>query len=275
MLCSGHSGRGAKSWVSPLAGESFLTTEAFPDRIRSGRWDLAAHIAEPTGSAPDRPGLVICHGFPSGVGGGHNSWVTFPDLAERIASKLGWVVLTFTFRGCGDSMGDFSLGGWLDDVGAAVEALHRRRDVRGIHVAGFGTGGALAICQAARDERIRGVAALAAPADFDDWARNPRRLLVFARKMEIIDNPKFPRSFDAWAQELQSIRAVAAVEKLRPRPLLVVHGSEDESVPVFDGRVIGDAHANADLRIIAGAAHHLRHDPRAIATLMGWLERQA
>ncbi|MEA3018982.1 MAG: hypothetical protein QOI47_506, partial [Actinomycetota bacterium] len=30
-----------------------------------------------------------------------------------------------------------------------------------------------------------------------------------------------------------------------------------------------------ELRIIQSAGHRLRHDPRAIAVLLGWLERQA
>ena len=54
---------------------------------------------------------------------------------------------------------------------------------------------------------------------------------------------------------------------------MVVHGSDDESVPVFDARAVADGHGAADLRIVQGAGHHLRHDPRAIAILLGWLER--
>jgi putative redox protein len=55
---------------------------------------------------------------------------------------------------------------------------------------------------------------------------------------------------------------------------MVVHGSEDASVPVIDARVLADAHGSADLRIISGASHDLRLDPRAVAVLIGWLDRQ-
>ena len=85
---------------------------------------------------------------------------------------------------------------------------------------------------------------------------------------------KFPSSFDAWARDLRVIRAVHCVTDVAPRPLLVLHGTEDESVPDFDARVVADAHADAELRIIQGAGHQLRHDPRAIAVLLGWLDRQ-
>jgi hypothetical protein len=38
--------------------------------------------------------------------------------------------------------------------------------------------------------------------------------------------------------------------------------------------VLADAHGDAELRIISGAGHELRHDPRAVAVLLGWLARQ-
>ena len=57
------------------------------------------------------------------------------------------------------------------------------------------------------------------------------------------------------------------------KPLLLVHGSDDRVVPSFDARVIADAHGGADLRIIDGATHRLRFDPRTTAVLIGWLDR--
>ena len=233
------------------------------------------HLARPR-SAPGTwtPGLVIGHGFPNGRGGGRLSAKSFPELADRIATELGWTVLVVCFRGCGDSEGDFSLAGWLEDLKAASDYLHGVDDVGGVWMAGFGTGGALTICAAADDERVRGVAAMGAPADFDDWASHPRRLLLHAREVGIISSASFPSHFDAWSRELREIRAVAAAPRLFPRPLLVLHGSDDESVPVFDARVLADAHGDADLRIIDGASHQLRHDPRSVATLLGWLDRQ-
>jgi uncharacterized protein len=54
-----------------------------------------------------------------------------------------------------------------------------------------------------------------------------------------------------------------------------MHGSDDTTVPVSDARALADAAGfEADLRVIAGAGHRLRHDPRAVAALMGWMERQ-
>jgi putative redox protein len=200
--------------------------------------------------------------------------MSFPELADRIAGELGWAVLVVCLRGCGESDGDFSMAGWLADLSAAAGFLSGVDDVGGVWMAGFGTGGALTVCAAAADPTVRGVAAMGAPADFDDWANHPRRLLLHARDVGMIRSTSFPPNFDSWARELRSIRAVAAAPRLNPRPLLVLHGSDDESVPVFDARVLADAHGDADLRIVEGAGHQLRHDPRAVAILLGWLDRQ-
>jgi putative redox protein len=237
--------------------------------------ELAGHLARPrSGPGTFLPGLVICHGYPPERGGGRLSARSFPELADRIATELGWFVLVFTFRGCGDSDGDFSLGGWLDDLQAASRFLRGVEGVRGVWAAGFGTGGALALCAAAADDEIKGVAAMGAPADFDDWANHPRRLLQHARDVDIIHARDFPASIDLWARDLRDIRAVSCASRLAPRPLLLMHGSDDDAVPVFDARVLADAHGDADLRIIEGGSHQLRHDPRAVAVLLGWLDRQ-
>ncbi len=244
-------------------------------RFRSGDLTLAAHLARPAhGDGAGLPGLTLLHGFPTGKGGGPKSAHTYPQLADRIATELGWVVLAFNLRGCRPSEGQFSLQGWLDDLSAAIDHLLADQGVQGVWCAGFGTGGALGICAGALDPRISGVASVAAPADFEDWARRPARLLAHAREVGVIDDPAWPPSMDAWSRELKEIRPIDAAAQLAPRPLLVMHGSQDEVVPDFDARLLADAHGGAELRFIAGAGHQLRHDPRAVAVLLGWLDRQ-
>lgn len=234
---------------------------------------LAGHLALPRTSGSARPGVVLCHGFPSGHGSGPKSAHTYPQLADRIASDVDSVVLAFNFRGCRPSAGRFSMAGWLNDVRAAVDHLAERPDVSGVVAVGFGTGGALCVCAAATDDRVRAVAALGAPADFADWARSPRRLAEHAESLGLFGDRGIPQAFDEWARDLRSIRAVACAEAFSPRPLLVMHGADDETVPALDARAVADAHGGAELKIVAGAGHQLRHDPRAVALLLGWLDR--
>ena len=52
-------------------------------------------------------------------------------------------------------------------------------------------------------------------------------------------------------------------------------GGYDFRIPVLDARALSDAaDGQVELRILAGAGHRLRSDPRAIALLIGWLDRQ-
>jgi len=95
------------------------------------------------------------------------------------------------------------------------------------------------------------------------------------RICQAISDPAFPPDFNRWAKELQEVSTVRAAEKLtETTALLVLHGSNDDAVPPLDARAIADAHGLADLRIIEGARHHLRHDPRAMAIAVGWLDRR-
>lgn len=230
-----------------------------------------AHTARPRVIGSGVPAVVISHGF-------HSAYIpdpaaSMPELADRIAGEMGWVAIAFSYRGCGRSEGQFSLLGWLRDVLAAVDHAGRQEGVKEVWLLGFGTGGALSICAAAREPRVKGVVSVGAPADFDDWAGHPRTLLEHSRERRLIDDPAYPPSVESWARELKDIRSVLCASQMAPRPLLILHGQEDEQVPVFDARVLSDAHGSADLRIINGGGHHLRHDPRAVAVVMGWLER--
>ena len=242
--------------------------------FNSGGLTLSRYLARPVGVTGPLPGLILCHGFPIGPLDARQSAITFPQLIDRIANDLGWAALTFTFRGCGESEGDFSMQGWVDDLRAAIDHLHEEVEPSGIWLAGTNTGGSLALCVAASDPRIRGCALLGARADFDDWAAQPRRFLEHAREIGAIRRANFPTAFDEWSRELRRFRPVDAAARFAPRPLLIMHGEDDESVPVADSRMLAEAHGSAELRVISGAGHRLRHDPRAIAVLIGWLDRQ-
>ena len=245
--------------------------------IESSGLRLSGFLARPALADTDSvPGLVLCHGFPAGPGGAATSGQTYPQLAERLAAETGWAVLAFNFRGTGTSEGNFSLAGWLDDVRAAIDHLLATGGISGVWLAGSSTGGALALCQAGEDERVRGVATLSARADFHQWAADPEGFLDHARSIGVIRDRRFPADPEAWGRELREIRPTALIAKIPPRPILLVHGALAETVPLEDARVLADAAGDAvELRVLGEAGHRLRHDPRAVALLMGWMERQA
>jgi pimeloyl-ACP methyl ester carboxylesterase len=243
-------------------------------RFQAEGLSLSAHLARPPGGGGTN-GLVLCHGFPSGPRGAATAGQTYPEFAERVAAELGWVVLTFNFRGTGASDGQFSLGGWLTDLRAAVDTLLSIDGVTDVWLAGFGEGGSLAICTAGEDERVQGVAAFAAPSEFEEWASDPERFLAHAREIGVIRDAAFPLDREGWVRELREIKPLALIGKVPPRPLLLVHGDVDAVVVPAHVRELADAaEGYADVRLLNGAGHRLRHDPRAVAALLGWLTRQ-
>lgn len=247
-------------------------------RLEGGAGTLEAWLAPPPSPGPNgRPGMIIVPGFPAAPGGGPNSFRTFPGLADRVAEDARMVALTFAFRGISQSSGNFSLAGWREDLRVAIAYLRTVDGIDGaIWMMGFGTGGALAIAAATDEPDVAGIVSMAAPADFQDWASRPRELLSHARKCGAISDPDFPEDMSQWAGELSEISAVASASRLDAEKvrLMVLHGSADNAVPPLDARAIADAHGAAELRLIEGARHHLRHDPRSMATAIGFLNRR-
>ncbi|MCP3937420.1 MAG: alpha/beta hydrolase [Actinomycetia bacterium] len=231
---------------------------------------LEGYLTWPTNAGRSRPGVVLVHGFPSIARPGAPSR-SYHLLAGRISDELGWGALALSLRGCGDSQGQFSVDGWLDDINRAVDYLSER--ARHVCLIGSTTGGSLSIIAASQNEKVQGVATIAARADFDDWAGEPGLFLEHCRRVNVISEPGFPVEPAAWAEQIAANRAIDHVAGLRGRDLLVIHGASDRQVPAGDARELADAHASAHLRILDGGDHRVRHDPRCVALLLGWLDR--
>jgi fermentation-respiration switch protein FrsA (DUF1100 family) len=262
----------------PVTGEEGRTPVGQPLTIDSQGLELAAYLVRPATAASGQPrhGLLLCHGFPMLPSQQQGAGRGYEPLADRLAADTGWTVLTFSFRGTGGSQGNFSLGGWLADLEAAIATLTATPGVDGVWLCGFAAGGALAICSAGENPQVRGVVALAAQADFGDRAVDARRFVAQARTVGVIRDKDFPSDLDAWARELREVRPLSLIGKIPPRPVLLIHGAADEVVPILDARALADAaDGEVELRVLVGAGHRLRHDPRAIALIIGWLDRQS
>lgn len=242
--------------------------------IDAGDVRLAGHLARPAGLGRV-PGLVLCHGFPHGPGGAATAGGTYPMLADQLARETGWAVLTFNFRGTGRSSGYFSVGGWLADLDAAVGHLDERPDVTGVWLAGSGTGGTMCVGHGGDDPRVLGVATMAAPATLRHWVDNAPRFLEHARRLGVIREGASPPDVAAWAREIADFDPIAAAREIPPRSFLVLHGAEDAVVPPSASTAFAEAAGpETEHRILSGGGHRLRHDPRVVALLAGWMSRQ-
>ena len=245
-----------------------------PFRLRPGPAGDQSWYASSTGAgAPVRGHVVLCHDLPRPKGSAADVALTYPALADRLTRESGWRVVTAALRGAGESEGDFSALGWLDDLTSLAEGEIPVSEPR--LVVGFGFGGVLALHLAAADERVSGVACLGTPAELGTLVGDPDVLLARCRRTGVITTPDFPASPESWAKELSVLHPAEDAALLKGRPLLMVHGSDDPDVPVADARSLTEAASGpSELHVVLGAGHWLRADPRVIAILVGWLERR-
>ncbi len=217
--------------------------------------------------------VVLCHDLPRATGSANDVAQTYPALADRLTRETGQRVVTGILRGAGASDGDFSAQGWLDDLRWLIETEVPVDAPRWL--VGFGFGGVLALRVAAEDDRVAGVACLGTPADLTALTADPAQLVERCVRTGVISTPGYPSSLEVWVKELSILRPKEDAALLKGRPLLVVHGADDPDISIEDARALSEsASGPSDLRVVFGAGHWLRADPRVIAILVGWLERR-
>lgn len=223
------------------------------------------------------PAVCLCHGVPSGSppepGDGG-----YPALAETFCDE-GYPVYFFNFRGAGDSGGNFDMPGWTRDLRAVVTYITGQEGnlERPLYLVGFSGGAAAAVYVTATDARVAGLAAGACPADFSLFSRrgDARAIVANYRQAGIIRDNDFPPSAQEWLDSFLPLTPEKHVAKIAPRPLLLVHGSLDDTVPVEHAqRLYAAAEEPKELKIIDGFGHRLRREPAVIEAVLDWLERQ-
>jgi alpha-beta hydrolase superfamily lysophospholipase len=226
------------------------------------------------GAAARAPALCICHGIPSGKPADPDDG-GYPHLAARFCSA-GFVTVIFNFRGTGSSGGDFDMIGWTLDLQAVIRFLDNRSavDRSRIYLMGFSGGAAASAYVAAHDRKVARVVLCACPAEFRKFT-SPHRddfALDHFRQVGLIRGSGFPPSVDQWFNSFKEAAPIRWIDRIAPRPLLILHGADDDLV---DGeqarRLYAKARQPKELAIVEGASHKLRLSDRAMNLALEWL----
>lgn len=215
--------------------------------------------------------VVVCHGFK-----GFKDWGFFPYVARRLASHLGCRVVSFNFTGSGvgadlenftepEAFGRNTFSKELADATAVVEGLETGRlgdlefdPASRIGILGHSRGAVAAILSGER-ATVRAVVTWAGIGSVERYASLFEN--VPAGHPVPIRNARTGDVIQLYPDVLEDIRAhperfdLGASLRMSGVPLLVVHGTEDGSVPPSDGRRLAAASPTARFEPIEGAGH--------------------
>ena len=201
-----------------------------------------------------QPLLIFVHGFK-----GFKDWGFVPYLGEYFAYH-GFCVLTFNFshNGVGKNLTEFTelekfadntLSLELSELEQIIEAYQfsyfgRPADM-GIYLLGHSRGGGLSILAGNHDE-VSGIAVWGAVSHFDrltdhqkeEWRKNGTFEVVNSRTNQVMHmNLSFLEDIEENGDFLDVTKAAQSLHK----PFLIVHGEQDLTVPLAEGKQIYDA----------------------------------
>ncbi|GAA0893225.1 hypothetical protein GCM10009122_29040 [Fulvivirga kasyanovii] len=221
-----------------------------------------------------KPIILFIHGFK-----GFKDWGHFNVLASEMA-RAGYVFVKFNLSHNGttpehpvdfvdlDAFSENNFSIELDDAGTVIDYLFSKEciipasemDTDHLFLMGHSRGGGLALLKTAEDSRVKAVATWAAVADFNRWTKsvlnewqregvthilNGRTGQEMPMKYQIVED------LEKNQDRLSISKAVGSLL----RPVLVVHGTEDETVSTSDAEKIHDLAKESALLLIDKANH--------------------
>lgn len=220
------------------------------------------------GNANSKKMVVLGHGVT-----GNKDRPFLVALSEGL-ERAGLNVLRFSFAGNGDSEGRFEdavITKEVDDLGCVIEAL----DGYEICYVGHSMGGAVGVLRASTDGRIKYLISLAGMVDTKGFAqREFGEVTPDAGNMW--DDEDCPLS-SAYMNDLTALDTVVSRATQIVVPWLLVHGREDDVVPIEDSQAIF-ALANEPKELIElPGADHVFSDaaaPVMVEKVTTWIQGQ-
>jgi dipeptidyl aminopeptidase/acylaminoacyl peptidase len=200
-----------------------------------------------------------------------HDWATPGTVgAARVAyralelQQAGYVAMALSLRGWPETGGEDDCGASQPrDVATAVRWFARQPGVDGDRIAlvGHAQGGQVALLTGALDIPLRGIAAYAPATDLELWSR--------MTSLPAIKN--YLKDVCARGEGLAGRSPVSVADRIRV-PVLLVHGTADERVPIEQSQRMLQAMALAGwqdvkLVIVADGGHHWNQLGGAQATL--------
>lgn len=237
---------------------------------------LNAKLDMPSGWQPGQrcPLVVVIHGFT-----GHIEEAHIVAVSKGI-NEIGFATLRADMYGHGHSDGEFkkhTLYKWLTNALTVIDYARGLDFVTDIYLCGHSQGGLLVMLAAAlKHDIIKGLIPLSPACMIPELARKGELL------GQSFDPDRIPEVLHGWdgleldgnyARVAQTIHVDEAIVRYRG-PVLVVHGDEDEAVPVEYGVEAARQYADGKLVLIPGDDHcYNRSLDQVVAAVQNWLRQ--
>ena len=212
--------------------------------------------------------VVIGHGVT-----GNKDRPALIALAEGLA-EAGISAIRFSFSGNGESEGEFvdsTISKEVADLGKVLDSLENHK----ICYVGHSMGGAVGVLRAAVDERIAVLVSLAGMVHTHEFAQREFGDAT-PDKGFMWDEPDCPLS-QIYVDDMASIDSVAKQASKFGGPWLLVHGTEDDIVPIQDSiDILQYANEPTELLELPGVDHVFSGDgsPLMVEKVVAWIDQK-
>ncbi len=196
--------------------------------------------------------IIFAHGY---RGNRLQKNVSVLRLAKDLVNR-GYNVILFDFRNCGDSGGNLTTVG-IDEQQDILGAIDwcKKHHKEPIGLIGYSMGAATSLVAAAQSAEVSGVVADSPFSDLSRylldnlsvWSKLPKYpfspLMVLAIRFMMRKNP-------------QLVKPIISLRRIYPRPVLFIHGDQDDTIPCSDSEMMSQRHSDAfSFWKVTGARH--------------------
>lgn len=222
-----------------------------------------------------KPIVIFCHGYK-----GFKDWGGWEKMGERFA-KEGFFFVKFNFSHNGttpedptefkdiEAFGENNYMKELDDLQSVIDWLllpdfefGTHLDISNINLIGHSRGGGIACIKAAEEERITKLVTFSSVSDFgsrfpeeeeiEKWEKKGVNYIINTRtRQQLPHHFQFYTNFKENEERLTISRAVKGLNI----PHLIVHGSNDTSVPISESGNLFEWSPFPDLLLVESADH--------------------
>ncbi len=227
------------------------------------------------GENKPKPVVIFCHGYK-----GFKDWGAWEKMGEQIARE-GFFFIKFNFSHNGttpndpetfmdiEAFGENNYMKELDDLQSLIDHIllpgfdfAAHLEIHNINLIGHSRGGGIAAIKASEESRISKLITFSSVSDFgsrfpekkelEKWEKKGVSYIVNTRtKQQLPHHFQFYENFKKNEERLTISRAV----KKLSIPHLIVHGSNDTSVPISDSGKLFEWSPFPDLLLVESADH--------------------